>query len=380
MATARGNESTITGDSIKFSLLTCDPGNEIYTLFGHTAILYQNFTQKTDVVFNYGLFSFETPNFIWRFVKGETDYALGITTYDRFKKEYQRYNRSVWKQELNLTTAQKETLLNLLQTNYLPQNRIYRYNFLFDNCSTRARDIIVKAINGEVEYTWPYHENTFRDIIYEHTVGYDWSRFGMDFCLGMDVDQPITANEEMFAPFSLMNEFAYANITTGNHSKPLVFHTSIPVDSHEDAQTESYLITPLRAFLLLFMVVTALTIYGIKKKKSLWWLDLLLFLAAGVAGCVIAFLTFFSEHPAVSPNFLIFVFHPIHLLALPFFIRKEIKGKRSIYHVLNAVILTLFILLWPIIPQHFNLAVLPLALSLLVRSGANLLIPNVPMC
>lgn len=373
--TANAQDANGEVDSIEFSLLTCAPGEEIYSLFGHTAIRYQDPAKGIDKVYNYGIFSFSAPNFIWRFVKGETDYMLADSTYDRFSREYAYYNRAVWEQVLDLKPDEKQHLLQLLETNALPQNRVYRYNFLYDNCSTRARDIIEESIQGKVVYPEADYTRTFRDIIHESSKGYDWSRFGMDFCLGVDADKPITYREEMFAPFYLEDAFNQARIAdnTGNE-RPLVSATSQVVYPSGPGQSGSYFFTPWRTFLLVFILVVALTIRGIKRKKSLWAFDLVLFAAAGLAGCIVTMLSFFSEHPAVSPNYLIFVFHPLHLIAMPFFIYKEIKGRRSIYHTLNAIILTLFILLWPIIPQHFNLAVLPLALCLLVRSLSNLLV------
>jgi len=366
-------------DSIRFSLLTCAPGEQIYTLFGHTAIRYQNFTTGTDMVYNYGVFSFSAPNFVWRFVKGETDYQLADSTYDRFTREYAYYNRAVWEQELNLNKEEEMQLITLLEINRLPENRVYRYNFFYDNCSTRARDIIEESIKGNVVYPEKDFRKTFRDIVYECNVGYDWSRFGMDFCLGVDADKPITYRQEMFAPFYLMEAFEQANIKVESGiERPLINGTSQVVFPKADGQSGSYLMTPWRTFLLLFIFIVAITIWGIKKKKALWGIDLVLFAVAGIAGCVITMLTFFSEHPAVSPNYLIFVFHPLHLICMPFFLYKEIKRRRSIYHLLNTIILTLFILLWAVIPQHFNLAVLPLALCLLIRSVSNLLLTYKP--
>lgn len=132
-----GQASANNNDSIRLSLLTCAPGEEIYSLFGHTAIRYENSSQGIDVVFNYGLFSFNTPNFIFRFSLGETDYQLGATDYERFAAEYAFFGRSVWQQTLNLTDEEKTELIRLLQENYRPENRVYRYNFFYDNCATR---------------------------------------------------------------------------------------------------------------------------------------------------------------------------------------------------------------------------------------------------
>ena len=131
------NQKRVIPDSIRISLLTCASGEEIYSLFGHTAIRYENYTRGIDAVFNYGIFNFNAPNFILRFALGETDYQLGVTDYERFAAEYYYLERDVWQQELNLTVQEKGKLVMLLEENYRPENRIYRYNFFYDNCATR---------------------------------------------------------------------------------------------------------------------------------------------------------------------------------------------------------------------------------------------------
>ena len=201
-----GQASANNNDSIRLSLLTCAPGEEIYSLFGHTAIRYENPSQGIDVVFNYGLFSFNTPNFIFRFSLGETDYQLGATDYERFAAEYAFFGRSVWQQTLNLTDEEKTELIRLLQENYRPENRVYRYNFFYDNCATRPRDKIEESIAGKVIYPAEPQDgsHTFRDIVHQYCKGHPWARFGIDLCIGSEADQPITQRQMMFAPFYLM--------------------------------------------------------------------------------------------------------------------------------------------------------------------------------
>ena len=362
-------------DSVRISLLTCAPGEEIYSLFGHTAIRYENPSRGIDLVFNYGLFSFDTPDFIYRFVKGETNYMLGVVDYPHFEMEYVYRNRTVWQQTLNLTAGEKEKLFQLLQINYLPENREYRYNFFFDNCATRSRDKIEESLNGQVVYSSVDNRQTFRDIICRSSRGYEWNRFGMDFCLGVEADRPISYREEMFAPLYLMDAFTNAVIIdTENKERALVSRTTEIVSGGGIEKKEGFRLTPVRSALLLFILIVSATIYGIRKKKPFWGIDLFLFAFAGLAGCVIAFLSCFSEHPAVCPNYLIFVFHPLHLLLLPLFLRKEAKGRKSCYHLMNTAVLTLFVLIWPVNPQHFDLAVLPLTLCLLIRSASNLVL------
>lgn len=365
-----------TEDSIRFSLLTCGAGEEIYSLFGHTAIRYENFTRGIDAVFNYGIFSFNTPNFILRFTLGETDYQLGVTSYKQFAYEYTWTGRDVWQQTLNLNAEEKKKLLALLEENYLPQNRIYRYNFFYDNCATRPRDQIERAVQGTLEYvddmTSFQTGISFRDIVHQYTIGHSWARFGIDLCLGSQADKDISRRQMMFAPFYLKDFLAKAQLKNAQGmERPLVSSEDHIIQSPQQTSTEEAP-SPLQTAFLLFTIVTIATAYGIYRRKSLWLLDLLLFLAAGVAGCILAFLASFSQHPAVSPNYLLFLFHPLHLLCLPWMIKRVRKKEKSIYMWANITVLTFFILLWGIIPQEFNLAVLPLALSLWIRSASNL--------
>ena len=188
-------------DSIRFSLLTCAPGEEIYSLFGHTAIRYENYTRKQDFVFNYGMFSFNTPNFVMRFLLGETDYQLGVVPFSYFQMEYAERGSSVYQQVLNLTTEEKSKLLQLLDDNYHPSNRTYRYNYFYDNCTSRARNKIEECIYGDVVYEEPDSSVSFRDIIREYTAGHPWDALGIDLCLGDEADVPIDYRNQMFAPF-----------------------------------------------------------------------------------------------------------------------------------------------------------------------------------
>lgn len=365
-------------DSIRLSLLTCAPGEEIYSLFGHTAIRYENPSQGVDVVFNYGLFSFNAPNFILRFSLGETDYQLGATDYSHFAGEYAFFGRSVWQQTLNLTNEEKIDLIRLLQENYRPENRVYRYNFFYDNCATRPRDKIEESIAGKVIYPAEPQDgsHSFRDIVHQYCKGHPWARFGIDLCIGSEADQPVTQRQMMFAPFYLMDAFAGAQIQNDSIQRPLTEASELIVDATPEEDESGWIPTPLQCALLLFILTAGATIYGIRRRTGLWGIDLFLFGAAGIVGCVLAFLALFSEHPAVSSNFLLFVFHPGQLIFLPYIIYCVRKRKKCWYLTLNLVVLTLFIVLFPLIPQRFDFAVVPLALCLLIRSASNLIVTS----
>ncbi|WP_308772886.1 DUF4105 domain-containing protein [uncultured Bacteroides sp.] len=363
-------------DSIQLSLLTCAPGNEIYALFGHTAIRYQNFSQGVDWVFNYGMFSFNTPNFIYRFVKGETDYQLGITPFPYFEAEYALRGSSVYQQVLNLTPLEKQTLLRLLRDNYLPENRIYRYNYFYDNCTTRARDQIEKSIQGKVVYPSVSWTKTFRGIVHEFTVNSPWDELGIDLCLGAEADKAIDARKQMFAPFYMryFADGAYIQDKDGN-TRPFILREEKIVDVSPEIEPP-FALTPMGAGALFLFLNVLVAFWQWRKKCIFWGWDVVLYAAQGIAGCIIAFLFFVSSHPTVGSNWLLILFNPIPLFYLPFMVYRDIKRKKDLYHLINLVYLTLFMLLFLPLPQKFNLTVLPLALGLLVNAASHVLVLN----
>ena len=364
-------------DSIRFSLLTCAPGTEIYSLFGHTAIRYENYTRRIDVVFNYGMFSFNTPNFIFRFVAGETDYQLGITPYSYFEAEYAMRGSSVYQQVLNLTQSEKERLLTILENNYLPENRIYRYNYFYDNCTTRARDKIEECIEGKVVYPDSLSGKSYRSIVHEFTAGSPWDEFGIDLCLGAEADKEINKRQQMFSPFYMKYYASNAYIVdAGGTRRPLILDETKIVDVEPEDVQPGFILSPLMCGSL-FLALCVVMAWGQWKTQRIWWgWDIVLYGLQGLAGCIIAFLFFFSVHPTVGSNWLLILFNPIPLLYLPFMVYKAVKRKKDYYHVGNMVYLTLFITILPFCGQEFNLTVLPLALGLLVTSASHVLVWN----
>ncbi len=355
-------------DTLRISLLTCSPGTEIYELFGHTALRVQDQAEGTDWVFNYGIFDFNAPHFIWRFVKGETDYQLGIVPFEYFLWSYSQRNSTVVEQELNLSEAEKQKLLEELQHNYLPENRVYRYNYLYDNCTTRARVKVEEAIDGLVKYDENADLQTFRSIIHQYTAGHPWSQLGIDLCLGSEIDREISLRDKMFVPENLYKGFRRSVIVPTEGEFRNLVSQEIVLNTVE-GQTVKEGISPLQCGLLVLLLVVILSVIGVIRDQTFWGIDVVLFAGAGLVGVVLAFLVFFSEHPAVSPNWNLCVFHPLHLLYLPFLIRHALRQEKEYYHLANLVVISLFIMFMGVLPQKINPAVLPLALSLWVRSG-----------
>lgn len=364
-------------DSIRFSLLTCGPGQVVYELFGHTAIRYQNFTRQQDFVFNYGLFDFSTPNFGFRFALGQADYQLGVNSIQGFRNSYARRGSAVFEQELNLTAGEKERLRQLLFDNYRPENRVYRYNYFYNNCTTCARDQIERSVNGKVVYPEGEHGKSFRSIIHEYSKDCPWDRLGMDLLLGAEADREIDSRQQMFAPF-YMRHFASLSIIVSDDGqrRPLVLRETKLVDVPSRAIEPGFPLSPMACGYLFLLLNLFIAYCQFRKRRIYWGWDILLYGAQGIAGCIVAFLFFFSTHPTVDSNMNILLLNPVPLLLLPYILYTDLKRRKNIYFAVKTAYLTFFIVFIFFSFQDFNLSVLPLALSLWVNSISHLLVYN----
>ena len=208
-------------EEARISLMTSAPyDEEVFTVYGHAALRIYDPKQNIDYIFNYGIFDFSKPNFIYRFAKGETDYKLGVADFQDYVIEYQMRGSDITEQVLNLTQEEKEHIWDALLINYRPENRVYRYNFFFDNCATRPAAILEKEINGSVDYQYPYQSQTFRDLINYCTRNHPWLTFGCDLALGSPTDREATQHEMLFLPPYLKEAFSKATIT-GRDNPPI---------------------------------------------------------------------------------------------------------------------------------------------------------------
>lgn len=360
-------------DSINAYLVTCEPGKAIYELYGHTAIWVENLSKGTDIVFNYGLFDFSTPHFAWRFSLGQTDYILGGQRLESFLREYSERGTKVYAQQLNLDQEELNRMNSLLLENTRPENRVYRYNFLYNNCATMAIDKIQESINGTVTYRQPHKESTFRTILTSLTCVRPWSEYAVNTVLGAETDQPLQYRQDAFAPLLLMDLAQTAYITTADTVRPLVSQTRTIVNPDHSVDFGKPLFTPFQTMLILFLVVLLVTLIGWYKNSAFHIVDIILFGAQGLAGLLVAFLFFFSEHPAVGTNWLVICLNPLPLIFLPFAILKTRKGKVSVFFLAEAIICTAFILFTPAIPQHIQTANLILIGTFALRGFSSFL-------
>lgn len=361
-------------DSVKISLITCSPGPELYARFGHTGIRVLDTVRGVDVVYNYGLFSFNTENFYLKFIKGETDYSLGVVPTSYFLPEYVERNSMVWEQELNLTINEKEKLLGLLQQNYLPENRMYRYNFVFDNCATRPRDIFLKSINGLVVMKPSLDEpKTFRQWVGVYVGEHSWAKFGIDLLFGMDADRNATQFESLFLPEVLMNEFQTATIKHKDSvgTRKLIAQKNILVQSNPSLSLkQGWLKSPFVILCAVCFIVFLISVYDFWKKRHNLWFDSVLLLISGFAGILVFYLMFYSAHPLVKNNLNILWLNPFNIIIALLIWLKPLRLYMMFVQIANVLLLVLTLLLMAISVQSFNVAIFPLIVTLLIRYSA----------
>ena len=361
-------------DSVHVSLVTFYPGSEPHNIWGHSEIRVQQ--GPVDVYFNYGVFDFQAPAFMWRFMLGQTDYLCQPVprAYAMLGME----NRRMVEQELNLPQDKAIMVRDFLWTNAQPENRTYRYKFLSDNCSTRPRDIIEMAAGEGLRYPAMSDSTvTYRDILAHYCRNYAWERFGIDLVLGWDVDTVLDQRATMFIPMLLMDAVAGATITTDSTTTRLVKATTVPIDKSTEGNVRPptpWYLSPMTVAVLVLALTLMVTWRDWRRHDVARWFDTVLFSAGGLAGCLLFFLIFFSTHEATSPNINIAWLNPLLLLLaiLPWFMKT--RNAARWLHALNALVVALLMLAWPWQPQVGNFAFFPLMTALVTRSLANVLL------
>ena len=327
-----GAQSMTNPDHIQISLLTCSPGKEVWAQYGHTAIRYYDKESGEDLAINYGIFSLNQTYFIPRFVLGMTDYRMGVQPMDMFLSQYSYEGRGVVEQVLNLSAEDKEVIYKALQENMKPENVVYRYNYFFDNCTTRARDMLVNHLHGKVVYPPAEEDATFRSMIHKWNNKYEWSQFGEDLLLGVNADRKTTKSEQQFLPENLRNDFDKARY----NGKPLVKETNVLLDAETEVAEPVFPLSPLSIALIFAVISLVMMLFSYRRQQVYWAWDLALMLTSGLMG-IIFFVMIFSQHPCVCLNFILLFFNPLPL----FFLYSTIKKKKVIWWKIWGVLIIL---------------------------------------
>ena len=335
-------------DSIIVSLVTCWPGAEVYELCGHEAIRVRGTAggHPIDSVWNYGMFDFREPNFVYRFVKGETDYMLGAYPFAWFPSEYVDGGREMLEQDLNLSQSEAMRFLGMLREEARPENRKYRYNYVRDNCATRVVERLDSAADVRIIYPDKMKFGTFRREMRAYHRDYPWYQFGIDLALGSGIDIPIGGREEMFVPVEMAEKVAGARFEDG---RPLVSASRVLNHGREDATlppTPWYL-TPLAVAGVVFIISLLLSLWMWRKKRILKPVYTVWYGICGMAGCLVAFLVLVSEHEATSPNILILWLNPLQLIFAASVWSRRLRYVSTVMAYLNILAVGLMLIIWP---------------------------------
>lgn len=362
-----GNAFTLSKEA-EISVLTCSPGEELYSLFGHTAIRVHDPVVNYDMVYNYGTFDFDTPHFYLKYAQGLLPYQLAHSSFDSFLRAYKIEKRSVYSQTLKLDSLQKQKLFDLLLENYRPENRFYLYNFLFDNCTTRSRDILAKSLTENIDWGLPDSGKNFWNLLDEYLQPSPWVQWGIHTILGQRGNLEASTFQYMFLP----DYFMYGLNTARINGQRLAEDDRLLYQAPESTADYPWYRHPL----FVFGLGTILLIFLLYKFRRPFFLNsvaFIVFLFTGIVGCLIVFLGGFTEHPMTAPNWNILWANPLNLIALFFVVRKNLPTFVRLYLKIYITLLTIALPVWvlaqPAVPMaSLSLIILMIYICLRLRS------------
>ncbi|MGM0497196.1 MAG: DUF4105 domain-containing protein [Bacteroidota bacterium] len=365
------NAQLITKDA-EISLLTCSAGDELYSVFGHSAIRVNDSTTGQDIVFNYGVFDFDTPNFYWKFVRGKLMYQLAIQQTDRFIQAYKYEGRSVKEEHFNLTTKEKAKLIAFLKKNYKPENRHYLYDFFYKNCSSIIWDVLTPRINDKLSFdSTVYQPQSFRQMLHPPLEDMPWAKFGIDIALGTPADKTAGFTEQMFLPAYLSTNMRHTHRNNPVNGSKHILREGKILTEKDKTDSPFLLFTPQRVFWAVFVLILAMTIF-IPKHKVTRITDYSFFTLQGLLGLLLLFLWVGTDHSAMNTNINLLWANPFAII-LVFFLNKKKNQIKSAILIILFLTALLTLLGWNLLPQQFNPAFIPISLSVILRASDHLI-------
>ncbi|MBC2846121.1 DUF4105 domain-containing protein [Winogradskyella flava] len=349
----------------KVSVLTFGPGQSLNDSFGHNAFRIVDKDRSIDLVYGYGEYDFDAPNFYLKFARGKLNYLISKHNFSDIYYHYSSYDRSIDEQVLNLNIEEKQRLFEFLENNYKPENRGYKYDFFYDNCATKIRDISQDVTVGDIDFITPedYKPKTFRSLIYEHLNKNSWGSLGIDVALGSIVDREVSANEYMFLPKYIHSFFANAK----SNGKNLVKNSSNLYSNKNEKTSGNLLLSPLMIIGAISLFIVFITYRDYKNNERSNWLDITLFMLTGVIGLLLLFLWFGTDHTATAYNYNVLWAVPFNIFVVGQLFRKKAKNWFRNYIKFLVIMLCLLSLHWIIGVQVFAVGIIPLLIALLVR-------------
>lgn len=350
----------------KISVLTIGPGESLNDAFGHNGFRITDPNLKIDIVYGYGEYDFDAPNFYLKFAQGKLNYLISRHNFSDFYKHYVLNNRSIKEQELNLSSAENQKLFDALENNYKPENRGYLYDFFYDNCATRIRDVTVKATASKINFNLPdaFQLKTFRTLIHDHVGLNTWGSFGIDIALGSVIERKASAYEHLFLPEYIHKFFGEA---TFNNAEPLITTATTLYEKKDGNSTFNFLFSPFVITALIAFLVLYLTYTDHKHNKRNKQLDLILFGSTGLIGVLILLLWFATDHSATAQNYNLLWALPLNIILITQLIKPKVKNWVKSYMKFLVIMLCLMTLHWIIGVQTFALPLIPILIALVVR-------------
>ncbi len=359
-------------ENAKISVLTMGPTQEeLYSAFGHSAFRVYDSLQKLDLFYNYGVFDFNQPHFYLNFAKGNLNYKLEVYDFAPYRDYYISHNRYIHEQVLNLTAEQKQKIFSYLQWNNLPQNQYYRYDYFYDNCATKIRDVVKASLKDEVTFdsTFIKTSYTIRNLTDLYLSKQPWGDLGIDICLGLPMDKKASPYEYMFLPDYIEASFDHA--TNNSLSAPLV-NKKISIYEMTQEVTPFHWYHPWIVFGLFFGIAAIISWKDWKRKKVSTWFDVTLFSIIGIIGTLLLFLWTMTDHHAAAKNFNLLWALPTHMIvAIALLFKNEPKWLKG-YFIFTTILSALLLAAWPLLPQGLNVFLIPLVGVVLIRSLINL--------
>ena len=352
---------------IKISLLTCTPGEELYSTFGHSALRVIDSNSVTDHVYNFGTFNFDDAGFYLKFVRGHLRYYVNVEEFQDFKFGYIAENRGITEQDLNFTAAEKIIIHRALIENKKEENKFYMYDFFFDNCTTRLRDILVKyhqpkpLLPAVMPTTY-----TFRNAIHQYLDGNNmlWSKFGIDILLGAPTDAVMTISQQQFLPENLMKAVDSTKNTELVSSSKNLYVLS-------ESNIKKSFFTPFVLFASVLLVFVLLSLFkNTITQNILKLLDSFLFFSVGLLGLLLVFMWVGTAHIMTKNNYNLLWAWPMHIV-YAFFIHKSSRGVKT-YSMLLCIFLVLLLCSWFFLAQKMNNALLPLIVLMIWRAASSI--------
>ncbi|MDC1505360.1 DUF4105 domain-containing protein [Winogradskyella sp.] len=351
---------------LEISVITIGSGTSLNDAFGHNAFRIRDKNLGTDIVYGYGAYDFEAPNFYLKFVKGKLNYLISKNNYSDFKYHYIQSNRTIKEQVLNFSTEEKQKLNKYLTHNYKPENRRYLYDFFYDNCATKIRDVIIKSSNGTIAFNLPadFTPQTYRQLIHEYVGLNTWGSFGIDIALGSVIDREASPYEHMFLPKYINVLMANATLkSTAN----LVKESSTIYEKKENESSLNFILSPFVILGFIGLCILYITYKDYKNKKRSKWLDITLFVITGLIGIVLLLLWFATDHTATANNYNLLWAFPLNLFMIGQLTKTTIKIWFKGYLKFIIIMLCLMTLHWVIGVQVFTLALIPFIIALVLR-------------